>query len=471
MLWVDGNLLVFHEGTWMYRSEVSYYQFSLCMEAGACMPEDDERQAVENALLDPDLSSAPMQMGDAQIVQPNCAQEYCAWAGGRSLTEAEIASIGVDSGLPRANSFAPASDHGFRCAVDSPHPMAAACETSAFYLNGPPAPMEHAVVQLSQFCQNGQGYATGDVDLAGGVIQSVTGGSANCQQADGNTVVCSGAPGSSVGGEVLMQCDELPAVQDNGLPAVQDNGLPAAGQLQCQPGYDFNGDSPAQCTFSAPAQSRIIQPAERARLVVFQATPPSPSDCPPHYEYDAVRGVCVAVPTCLNGMVWDPATETCREPGSSGHSCDPGWTYSEALGRCIQVMLPICPVGTYYDAATGTCVAPAPPPWPNIGCLAGYRFDDGARCCQSTLPSGDYPGCPPGQAYDQLTGACDAENIWTANAEVLHTVEFTLNLPSCENGGGGGPGTTGGSACKGLPKDKCYATAGCKWDGNSSTCN
>src|SRR5258706_5707653 len=430
MLWVDGSTLVFHGNTWIYQSQVTYYQFSLCMEAGSCMPSDDERLAVERALRDPALANRPMHDADAQIVQPNCAPEYCAWAGGRAATDAENAAIGVDSGLPAV---------GFRCAVDSPHPMAAACQTSAFYLNGPPTPKDHSVAEAGRFCQNGQSFVTLDLAMPeGGSIQSVNG---DCQAIGGNRVLCSTAPGSSGDGAALIECNGV-------LPAVQDNSSPAAGQMQCAPGYEGNGDLPTQCDFnklspavrndSVPAaaqlQSSENQLAGQFSLVVFRPN--------------------VSRQSCGSGT---------DNPCPFGYVCD------ERTHACVAPQIPCsannpnaCPSGEYCNQTDGICVPFLDSlPLSNM-CLTGFNFDETERCCQSALPSGRYPGCPVGEAFDPTTGGCDSENIYVADGKVLHTVQLNFNAPSCET-----KDTSGGNSdCK-LSSAACAPQ---KFDPATCTC-
>jgi len=433
MGWIDGSTIVFNGNTWIYRSEVTNYQFSLFVETGSCLPPLDELSTMQQALLNQAQASLPMQTLAQGGGEP-CLIHYCEWAGGRIATDAENAGIGVDSGLPSTD-----STHGFRCAVDSPHPMAVACQTSAFYLNGSPTPMDHSVTEAGRFCQNGQSFVTLDIAMPeGGSIQSVNG---DCQAIGGNRVLCSTAPGSSGDGAALIECNGV-------LPAVQDNNSPAAGQMQCAPSYEVNGDLPTQCDFnkllpavrndSVPAgaqlQSSQNQLAGQVSLVAFQPN--------------------VSQQGCGSGT---------DNPCPFGYVCD------ERTHACVASQIPCsvnnpnaCPSGEYCNETDGICVPFLDSlPLSNM-CLTGFNFDETERCCQSALLSSRYPGCPAGEAYDPSTGTCDSENIYVAGGKVLHPVQLNFNAPSCET-----KDTSGGNSdCK-LSSAACAPQ---KFDSASCTC-
>ncbi len=507
MDWWDGNTLAYYAciapgaapGSpetifmWVYRSEVTNYQYSLCVEAGDCQPATGELADINN----PDLANSP-----AQIIGPDDQQEYCNWAGGHLPSEEEAAHIEAqtaDGASPNSiliGLVSPRTEHGIICIVDAPTPMARACQTSAFYVNGPPADIDHTVTPAGEFCQNGKGYVTLDINMsAGSTIQSVTG---DCEVVGDNRVLCSGAPGSSINGQAF----------------IHDKDLLGAGGLQCSPSYESSADSPATCTIIGPEISRRDESAGQVSLVAYQPNVRL-QDCPSGQYHNLQRNRCEAIPTCPGGMYFNRNTESCEcqynqylnrfngvcediptcpagqlfdrvravcyiptptppvcARGTRWNvrtlTCDPicadGGTWDPVTSNCYYYApLPGCPPGTVPDPYTGMCAAPSEL---HHRCLEGFHLDEVAYCCQTDLPSGRFVGCPLGQAIDPSTGACDLENTWVAGIRVLHTVEFSYNLPSCAEGDSGG-----GNAC-GSFKDKtsCTDVPGCNWDSGTNTC-
>ena len=369
MSWVDGSTLVFYKGVWVYQSEVTNYQFSLCVESGICLlPYID---APSPDLIDPQQANLP-----AQIIGPETQQEYCGWAGGRLPTEAEATAVAIametiDEYFVQVRGFSveitnaevapiipsftdvdmgglPSTEimSGFRCVIDDPRPLVAACQTSAFYLNGRPFGIDHRVEQAGTFCQNGQSFVTLDINLPEGEsLQSVNG---DCEVVGDNRVLCSGQPGSSGEGAALIQW--------SGLPAVQDNSAPAAGQMQCLPGYEVNEDLPTQCDFnrllpavqddSGPAVSSESQFAGQVSLVVYQPNPMQSANqqqtCPAPLTFSERLGQCVfAIPVedlagagrNKDGLpVWNPLTG--YPPPNADGTCPEGSSLLNGL-YCI----------------------------------------------------------------------------------------------------------------------------------------
>ncbi len=70
---------VYLDAFWMYQTEVTNYQYSLCVENGACnLPEDTYRYDNDNDIVSPVV-----------WVSWDDALNYCEWAGGRLPMEAE----------------------------------------------------------------------------------------------------------------------------------------------------------------------------------------------------------------------------------------------------------------------------------------------------------------------------------------------------------------------------------------------
>lgn len=543
MLWVDGSTLLYidfcklatagdcatPDFRWIYQSEITNYQFSICVEAGKCQlpPAEDSPS--------PDINNPEQANSSAQIIDPKAKQEYCAWVGGRLTTEEEaeefegallphpirgaplttdnttiipettptIASpIGGDNnGLPLAEIMP-----GFRCVIDAPHLMAVACQTSAFYLNGPPAETDHVVTQAGQFCQTGVGYVTLDISIPDGEnLQSIKG---DCEVIGENRVLCSSQSDLNGNGEALILVNGL-------LPAVQREGLPASGQMQCLPGYKANSDSPTQCSFgellpavqndsgftTAQLQSSNDQIAGQVSLVTYQPNPmqsanldqicPDPltlaldgsgdcvykirgydiaraNDCEAaggvwivvHESDGSVNEYCELAPPSDGGVVWGP-----RVDGSCSLGGRPLFQNGIVSGCAPNIFIG-CPVGTYFNKARGLCVSAGQL---TLDSLAGFHFDEIFHCSKSDLPSGHYPGCPLGQAYDPSTDSCDFKNIHVDEGKVLQSVQFNFNAPSCEiidtSGGDGGSGSSVGctlsvAAC--APKKFDHVSCSCK---------
>ncbi len=445
MLWVDGSTLVFYEGVWIYQSEVTNYQFSLCVEAGSCQP-----SIVDS--LTADFNNPSKAHLPAQGIGPDNQLQYCVWAGGRVPTEAEAPPLGgftqsrpsgelppplpngcsegihrdaqcverissydsygrLDESSPRARHYCPCLEDApnsvsippaivdaigqtIRCVVDAPAPMAPACQTSAYYVNGAPTVMDYSMTKAGEFCQKGVGYVTLDINIpAGGILQSVTGG---CQLVDNNRILCSNSSAPNGQGEVFIQHDLL--------PAVQVNGLPAAGELQCLPGYEVNQDSPTQCDFnkllpavhndSAPAvaqlQSSESQFAGQVSLAVYQPNPLRSAN----------------------------QQQTCPAP----------LTFSERLGRCVFDI----PVGDLARAGRNTEGLPAwnpitgyPPPNADGTCPEGSSLLNGLYCIPDAdwrVPVGITPADDP--AYRTLPlnadGTCPEGTLLFAGECILN---------------------------------------------------
>ena len=173
---------------------------------------------------------------------------------------------------------------------------------------------------------------------------------------------------------------------------------------------------------------------------------------------------------CPDGYGLDPSGLCVRgRPATNADGCPAGWYRASINGiglGCVPRFPLGCPVGTYFDEDIALCVAPEAATRVS---LAGFHFDEALQCSLSDLPSGRYPGCPGGQAYDPSTGSCDFENIYVDAGMVLHTVEFDFSAPSCEanenSGDGDGGNDSGPPACSSYGDDATCKAGGCSWDG------
>jgi hypothetical protein len=302
--------------------------------------------------------------------------------------------------------------------------------------------------------------------------------------------------------------------EEAGICMPELSGVPTS--TPCLAGMTLN-EATGLCepgTSGLPSPARCVGP-----LIFNEATgrcevslggwrpPTGQTTCGEGFRLDPATGACVpnlsGVPTgprCLGGMTLNEATGLC-EPNTSGwhppsgqRTCGAWFRFDEATGTCVPDVsgvssppsclggmilnkstgfceLPMlgCPVGTYYDPSMKECIAYETP---SNDPLAGFHFDEAMQCSQSDLPSGRYPGCPDGQAYDPLTGACDSENTWLKDGKRIYAVEFNFSAPACDaKNSGGAEGGASGVACSSYgDKDSCNK-AGCSWDAVKNTCN
>ncbi|HET7144847.1 MAG TPA: hypothetical protein VFI68_12575, partial [Anaerolineales bacterium] len=186
------------------------------------------------------------------------------------------------------------------------------------------------------------------------------------------------------------------------------------------------------------------------------------------YPSPNANGICPPDSTLFNGHCL-PNEPAPSEGPSEDPRCMPGYWFSETLGVCLPDVTLGCPVGTYFDKYERLCIASGEP---TSLTLPGFHFDEASQCSRSDLPSGRYPGCPDGQAYDPSTGSCDFKNIHVDGGKVLQTVKFNFSAPSCEvkdNGGGDDEGSISVD-CSQYTTDSTCLAAGCSYDYTIKVC-
>jgi hypothetical protein len=466
MSWVDGSTLVFDGNVWIYESEVTNHQFSLCVEAGNCEP------VVSADEIEMQCNGLPAGERDATI---ECNGFLPAGEGGASIECNGFLPSDNGETFIECNGFLP-SDHGETL-----------IECNGFLPGGE----EDATIECNGFLPSGEGDAT---------------------------IECNGfLPAGE--GEALIECNGfLPAGKspstDFNSPGLLNSPVqiigPDARQAYCEwaggrVATDVEGVDGFRCIVEAP---RPMAPACQTSATYVNWPPVDPQE----YSVTQVGQFCqngqafvtldFNIPECASIQSVQGDCEVlgrnrilCHgESGAHGDGevlisvcdsalspaedlqCPPGYEMDEpttwscsftgALSPASHVMQS-CPVGSYWDPASAQCVGQ---PQAGNECVAGFHFDDAAQCCQTDLPSGRYPSCPDGQAHHPVTGACDSENVWQ-NDGLLHVVRFDYVLDYCtpdSNGGGDDDGSAGCSSYSG--KDGCNA-AGCSWDPGKNTCN
>jgi hypothetical protein len=124
-------------------------------------------------------------------------------------------------------------------------------------------------------------------------------------------------------------------------------------------------------------------------------------------------------PTCGNGTVFDPTTNSCIP----NPSCPSGTTYDPTAHACVANP-PNCPSGTTFDPHANACVANPP------NCPSGTTPDPTHHVCVT----GQQQPCPSGSVFVSAYGACVVVvtqtttqgggngngNIGTANGPLAH---------------------------------------------------
>jgi hypothetical protein len=313
------------------------------------------------------------------IWNPPVSQEvYCEWAGGRVLTAEELTQV-LDNGL-----FTSVLDNGFSPASVLDNGLLVSVLDNGFLPNDFSMQFRCAVEDPTpqpEFCQAPAFYENGMPEEMG---EEAAKAGEFCQNGLGFVTFDLTLPENASIESFSSDCQ---SVGGNRIACSGEPGASAGeawvsilcdmmdAQFGCQAGFELSSSSGASCLFNGEGIG-----AQSA----------------PHLAVVDVNGF------------FDPP------PGG-------------------------CSIGYYYDPARGVCVAAgSPPASPPAECLDGFEMDTGRNCCVSNLPSGNYPGCPPGVAIDPVTGACDFERIWQDNDTALEKIDLSMTFPACSSGGNSG---------------------------------
>lgn len=268
----------------------------------------------------------------------------------------ESAGEQVGSAIRRYNEKEDAGrDIGFRCVVPDPQPFAPYCQLTAHV---PVVQAEAALacelpeaVQVSNYCQNGDGY--GVLQISFEAVWEERGTRIQCEERiEGGirTLVCRGPRSIESTNEVIVcnpACTNQPDV--SGLDPF------------CDGGYTLDAASGA-CSYTP------ILPQ------------PGAGGCPAGYVtvQRGNRQVCAVGPgpdgSCPIGLYFDDIAGMCAPP--NGQSDAPFGIDDAELAK-----------QTY------------------AGCAAGYSYNESFQCCQPA-PGGIGPGCAPGFLFDETAAAC-----------------------------------------------------------------
>ncbi len=483
MGFVDGSVLTFvpdpegtdnngQKGFWISLFPITTYQYSLCVESGNCVeiPEGDtsETRSVQDpinyiqsstdgttnsGIIGPEIVGPDLIAGTSEI-----GTNYCAWLNGRVPTDAELASFqSMISNLNAGGQTQIQDDtvrgsntggethiqddtvrgvlntggethiqddtvRGLHCILDQPLPFPLFSKTSPYYSPGTSMQAMDAKVTGSQnFCQNGLGYETMDLSLPPDhSIQAWNSDEhTQCQQVDGNRLVCFGNSNSNPQLEVSIQCDSY-------------------GIFNCQPGTDLGV---AGCSNNLLGGS-IAGLEDWERDANGALVPLNGRQLP----NGALTGHTTHPMQLINGVIVVESLTSNTQSGNDG-------SFNGSIASD-------CPQGYYLDQGLTGCTSLGPP---QTQCLPGYHFNSQTATCESDLPGGNYPGCPAGQLFDLTTGVCDPDTTIISASRLIHTKTFQLNLPDCSNNsgkeGGGGGGSGGG--CPPGQTYTCEPVCGC----------
>jgi hypothetical protein len=423
MAWVDGSVLGFvpqpttqdnngQKGFWITLNPISNYQLSLCVQAGKC-----------NAPTDPDYldpSSGNLPVG---IVGPDMpattSTNYCAWIKGRLPTDSEKAFFGDGSVHDVTNEL--------HCVVDHPLPMPQFVGTSPYY--DPGVPMEDMtpkVLKTVQFCQNGQGFETIDLELdEDASLQSVSGlDGSTCEIVNDNRVVCYGAPNSNPQAKAGLLC--------NGF-----NGM------RCQIGSEFDGAGCSNNMRGGPLAGMDDWElnANGVLVPIHGVQPPGTGQDTIEYVREFPNGALVG-PVLQNAVIINGVMVARSLPGNSipSNGVSSNGVSSNEVSSNGTFEGNICPVGYYFDSALQGCASLGAP---LTECLDGYHFNGEKFGCEADQPNGNYPGCSMGQLLNPLTGACDTNSKMASLTGLAMTVGLQVNLPQCSESGSTDSGANG----------------------------
>ena len=405
---------------WMYQSDVTNGQYTLCVAIGACTPPDPQDN--------PDFNKPANNGLPVDGVSFDQAQAYCAWMGGSLPTEEQF--IKVDTDLKMGSNLLPPSP----CAGDSkcsPQKGFASELVAGSQAGGNPGVI---ILQAGGIILQAGGF----ILQRGGIILQDRGGI--ILQNDAGGIILQNNNGSGGQAQPYMKVyDVTTNAHATGLnfrcviphPTIL---LPACTILR------GNKDFP-QAVCPAPGPSIAIvgtfcqngqpyftvdiknAPAGYQVGVVnnygtsnAEAVDQTQQDCTidqAHSTSDSTRLVCKGTPNTSTSQetVW--AMEQCAPPAgwSSSDPCLNGYQYDSSTNMC-----------DYLSSSTAYSSTAL-----NV-CQTGFTASP-AGCC---APAKNYPAvCPPGDIFEGTDVGC------VSYSSIAHVVHQDVNLPDCSIGNGG----------------------------------
>lgn len=394
------------DGFWMWKREVSNYQYSQCVDAGECSGPTN-------------LGDGPSEhYGEARYANNPVvgvtwyqAAEYCEWADGRMPTEAEWEKTARgDLGQP------------YPWGEDSPN-----CDLTNMVgcFEDPPD-----TDQIGQYPDGASEH--GALDLIGNVWEWVSDWYGEDYYPN--------SPSSNPTGPDLGEYKVL----RGGSYEDDETNLRAAARFAFMPDEMFNnvGFRCVPLGLSSPAQAHA--PFCQDTYIPYCRTPgddctPSTStrtgeDCPEMWHYDTLSNRCEPDEGgCPPTTTYSYLQEGC-EPTDG--DCPQGWIYDTSTETC-QPTDGGCPQTTAYATNLNGCE-----PDNGTDCPDGWYYDTGRESCQ---PSGG--GCPEGTYYDTLEQGCVPNNNDTDCPDGYY---YDTGYETCMPAGTTGSGQTGGISVLGF---------------------
>jgi formylglycine-generating enzyme required for sulfatase activity len=355
------------DGFWIWKREVSNYQYSLCVEAGECSAPTDLGEGPSSHYGESEYANRPV-VG----VTWYQADQYCEWREARLPTEAEWEKTS-------RGQFA----QTFPWGNESPN-----CDLTN---------MEGCLLEDPETDLLGQ-YPEGEsdfraLDMSGNVWEWVADWYSENYYANSPS---SNPTGPDIGEEKVLRGGSFEDTEVDLRSAARDFFEPD----------EFFNDVGFRCVpvgLSAAAPTHA--PFCRSTYTSFCRTPgddcttptTTQTDCPDSWYFNEISNRCVPEESgCPQTTAYNNELDGC-EP--SNGDCPEGWIYDTGLQTC-QPSEDGCPTTTTYATNLNGCS-----PDTDTDCPDGWYYDTGQESCQ---PSGG--GCPDGTNYNTSGQTCAPDN-------------------------------------------------------------
>ncbi len=439
MGFVDGSTLAFvpddangaeqngKKGFWITLSPINNYQYSLCVQAGKCQPPSDPKAFKD--YTDPNMENSAVGSSAPPADLPLMAESYCGWMQGQpvmpdqltnfeSMISGNFQASGIhaeglaffrpnfeDRGLHAArfeylglqsSPFDDFSRPALRCVVSSPRPMPLFAHTPIY--NNPDTIMESMIAEVAsskQFCQNGVGYLTMDLNLVDednepisiyktnidkyqtNIDRSMSSDGVTCETVTANRVVCFGRPGKT-DSVVGLLCDSK---NDLACPV----GF-VAGETGCSSSLK-PGAVPGFAGWELDASFNLVPTTK--------------------LPDQAQHGPMIADLVVTHGVMVTHQLLSGSSPVANHRAgCPAGYYFDEGLAGCASLGVPV------------------------NQCLAGFDLNPNSGCVAKDT-AWNYPGCPLYQVFDPVNGLCDPSSQTVSASMLVQYSVLPIVLPVC----------------------------------------